>query len=165
MKTVRNHERQTYASLVAAASLASTVDIAAASGLDLIRVTGLNSLLGLLGLLGGPGGTLNLGLGDLDINRTASQLSLVMSRSSLLGLDQGLVSNKTISEGARSTGDDVGPQAIQVTKVRSVIVECARVQVAEMGEASLSLAFCHDKEKPLCSVSIFHHLHSSFSEG
>ena len=99
-----------YTSLAVLAVGAGT-GVAAGPGLDL-AITSLGNLLGLLGLLGGLllGGTLNLGLGHLDIDLTTAELGFVVGGSSLLGLGQGLVGHEAVSERAGSAGDDVGLQ-------------------------------------------------------
>lgn len=109
---------QTVTYLVAV-GLATATDavVAASSGLDISGITSLGGVLGLsLGLLGGLSlgssrSTLDLGLGDLDIDLTTTQLGLVVGGSSLLGLSEGLVGNETVSAGASAVGNDVGPQA------------------------------------------------------
>lgn len=109
---------QTVTYLVAVGlAVATGAVVAASSGLDISGITSLGGVLGLgLGLLGGLSlgssrSTLDLGLGDLDINLTTTQLGLVVGGSSLLGLGEGLVSNETVSAGASAVGNDVGPQA------------------------------------------------------
>lgn len=104
--------------LVAVGLAAGTgAGVAASSGLDVSGLTSLGGLLGLsLRLLGGLDlgsgrSTLNLGLGDLDIDLTTTQLGLVVGESSLLGLGEGIVGNETVSAGASAVGNDVGLQA------------------------------------------------------
>lgn len=90
--------------------------VATSSGLDISGITTLGGVLGLgLRLLGGLSlgssrSTLDLGLGDLDVDLTTTQLGLVVGGSSLLGLGEGLVGNETVSAGTSAVGNDVSPQ-------------------------------------------------------